>query len=165
MWVITGVLLGLVVLATLLGFHTGPHTHLAAGAFGVLAAASLVVLAAEGHGSALLWVALAADLTLSAGIAILAWRGLAERPGPDRDSFEPSPRVMVGPGASGVAVSDLDPEGVVRVQGEDWSAVAINSPVHSGTVVQVIGGGGVRLEVWGEELPPAIHGIDASRPA
>jgi len=28
MWVIAGVLLGLLVLASLVGFHTGPHAHL-----------------------------------------------------------------------------------------------------------------------------------------
>ena len=160
MWVIAGVLLGLVVLATLLGFHTGPHTHLVAGAFGILAAASLVALAVEGSGSAILWVLLAVDLTLSAGIGFLAWRGLSTG-GRTGDGH----RVLVGAGTSGVAVSDLDPEGVVRVQGEDWSAVAINSPVHAGTAVQVVGRGGVRLEVWGEEFPPAVHGADAVRPA
>ena len=34
MWVIAGVLLGLVVLASLIGFHVGPHAHVAAGVFG-----------------------------------------------------------------------------------------------------------------------------------
>ena len=35
MWVIAGVLLGLVVLASLIGFHVGPHAHVAAGVLGV----------------------------------------------------------------------------------------------------------------------------------
>ena len=43
MWIIAGVLLGLVVLASLVGFHSGPHAHVAAGVVGVLAAAWLVV--------------------------------------------------------------------------------------------------------------------------
>ncbi len=34
MWVILGILLGLVVLAALLGFHIGPHSHAVAGAAG-----------------------------------------------------------------------------------------------------------------------------------
>lgn len=157
MWVITGVLLGLVVLASLLGFHTGPHAHVAASVFGLLAALALVVLVVEGSASSLLWVLLAGDVTLSAGLGFLAWRGLS-----DRGRAGAEPRLMVQAGAEGVAMSDLDPDGIVRVQGEEWSAVAINSPVRSGTVVQVVGRGGVRLEVWGEELPPGVHGVDAA---
>jgi membrane-bound ClpP family serine protease len=67
-------------------------------------------------------------------------------------------------GASGVAVSDLDPEGIVKVQGEEWSAVAVNAPVQSGTAVQVVGRGGVRLEVWGHETPNLFGDADGARP-
>ena len=159
MWVIAGVLLGLVVLASVLGFHTGPHTHIAASLLGFLAAVSLVVLAVEGGASALLWVLLAGDLTLSVGLGFLAWRGFS-----DRGRLSTERRVLIRAGAEGVAVSDLDPEGIVRVQGEEWSAAAINSPVRSGTVVQVVGRRGVHLDVWGEDFPPAIHGVDAVSP-
>ena len=76
MWVIAGVLLGLVVLASLIGFHVGPHAHLAAGVFGVLAAAWLVVMAVDGRSAPVLWALLSADLIVSAGIATLAWKGL-----------------------------------------------------------------------------------------
>ena len=31
MWIVAGVLLGVVVLASLAGLHAGPHAHLAAG--------------------------------------------------------------------------------------------------------------------------------------
>ena len=37
MWVIAGVLLGLVVLVSLIGFHVGPHAHVAAGILGLAA--------------------------------------------------------------------------------------------------------------------------------
>lgn len=153
MWVIAGVLLGLVVLASLLGFHTGPHTHLAASVFGIMAAVSLVVLAVGGSASAVLWVLLSGDLTLSAGIGFMAWRGLS-----DRGRLHTDRPVLIRAGAEGVAVSDLDPEGIVRVQGEDWSAAAVNSPIRSGAVVQVVGRRGVHLQVWGEEFPSAGHG-------
>ena len=49
MWVIAGVLLGLVVLTSLIGFHVGPHADLAAGVLGLLAAAWLVVMAVDGR--------------------------------------------------------------------------------------------------------------------
>jgi membrane-bound ClpP family serine protease len=52
--------------------------------------------------------------------------------------------------AEGVAVSALTPEGIVRVRGEEWSAVSVNGPVPADTKVQVLRAGGVRLEVWGE---------------
>lgn len=156
MWVITGVLLGLVVLASLIGFHVGPHTHLIAGVLGVLAAASLVVLAVEGNSSALLWSLFAGDLSMSAGVGYLAWRGLSDRGQPFAEH-----QLLTRARAEGVAISDLDPAGIVRVQGEEWSAVAINPPVRCGSHVVVVGRGGVRLEVWGEELPPTLGDIGA----
>lgn len=149
MWVITGVLLGLVVLASLIGFHVGPHAHLLAGVLGVLAAASLVTLAVEGDSSAWLWALFAADTSMSAGVGYLAWRGLS-----DRGQQSAEHRLLTRARAEGVAISDLDPAGIVRVQGEEWSAVAINAPVRRGSQVLVVGRGGVRLEVWGEESPP-----------
>ncbi len=158
-WVIAGVLLGLVVLAALIGFHVGPHAHVLAGVIGLLAAASLVAIAVAGGATALLWVLLAGDLTLSAGVAYLAWRALAMG---DRPSGED--RLPARTGASGVAVSDLDPEGIVKVQGEEWSALAINAPVRSGTTVQVVGRGGVRLEVWGDETPDLLGDAEAVTP-
>jgi membrane-bound ClpP family serine protease len=159
MWVVTGVLLGLVVLASLIGFHVGPHAHLVAGVVGVVAGVSLVILALAGSGSALVWVLFAGDLTVSAGVGYLAWRGLSDRRQPHGEH-----RLLTRARAEGVAISDLDPDGLVRVQGEDWSAVAINAPVRSGSPVLVVGHAGVRLEVWGEELPPTLGDVDAVDP-
>jgi membrane-bound ClpP family serine protease len=147
MWVIAGVLLGLVVLASLIGFHVGPHAHVAAGVLGVLAAAWLVVMAVDGRSAPVLWALLSADLVVSAGIGTLAWKGLTTR------GAYVSGRHLVSPdGAEGIAVGDLDPEGIVRVNGENWSAVALNGPVRAGTPVQVVRAAGVRLEVWGDQM-------------
>lgn len=159
MWVITGVLLGLVVLASLLGFHLGPHAHVLAGALGALAAAALIALAAEGRSSALVWTLFAGDLSVSAGVGYLAWRGLSDRGRPSAES-----RLLTGARGEGVAVSDLDPAGIVRVQGEEWSAVAVNAPVRRGSRVVVVGHGGVRLEVWGDELPPILGDLGSVGP-
>jgi membrane-bound ClpP family serine protease len=153
MWVIAGVLLGLVVLASLIGFHVGPHAHVAAGVFGVLAAAWLVVMAVDGRSAPVLWALLSADLVVSAGIGTLAWKGLTTR------GINVADRHLVSPnGAEGVAIGDLDPEGIVRVNGENWSAVAVNGPVRAGTPVQVVRVAGVRLEVWGDETAAACGG-------
>ena len=153
MWVIAGVLLGLVVLASLIGFHVGPHAHVAAGIFGVLAAAWLVVMAVDGRSAPVLWALLSADLVVSAGIGTMAWKGLTTR------GINVAGRHLVSPnGAEGVAIGDLDPEGIVRVHGENWSAVAVNGPVRAGTPVQVVRVAGVRLEGWGDETAAARGG-------
>jgi len=149
MWVIAGVLLGLVVLASLLGFHAGPHVHALAGVLGVLAAAWLVLMAVEGRSLPVLWALLSADVVVSAGVGVLAWKGLIARGGTG-----PMHRLLTAEGAEGLAVGDLAPEGIVRVDGETWSAVSLNGFVPAGGRVQVIGAGKVRLEVWGEESLP-----------
>jgi membrane protein implicated in regulation of membrane protease activity len=162
MWAIAGLLLGLVVVVSLLGFHTGPHTHLLAGMLGVVAAVWLVVMAFEGRPLSVLLVLIGAVLLVSAGVAVLAWKGLSAGPtqasGLRRSSVE---------GAEGKAVTDLDPEGIVRVRGENWSAESLNGTVHAGARVQVIKVEGVRLGVWGEEndaLPkPGTTGTERDR--
>jgi membrane-bound ClpP family serine protease len=131
----------------------GPHAHVAAGIFGVLAAAWLVVMAVDGRSAPVLWALLSADLVVSAGIGTLAWKGLTTR------GINVAGRHLVSPnGAEGVAIGDLDPEGIVRVHGENWSAVAVNGPVRAGTPVQVVRVAGVRLEVWGDETAAARGG-------
>ncbi|MBO0731422.1 MAG: NfeD family protein [Acidimicrobiaceae bacterium] len=148
MGVLAGVLLGLVALVTLVGFHTGPHTHLAAGVLGAVAAAAVAALALESSSPGGLWVLFAADVTLSAGVGVLAWRALTTTHRAPREH-----RLLARSGAEGVALTDMDPGGLVRVHGEEWTAVAVNAPVPRGTTVQVVGRGGVRLQVWGEEVP------------
>ena len=144
MWVIAGVLLGLVVVASLVGFHSGPHTHVAAGIVGILAAAWLALMAAEGRSAPLLWVLFGADVAISAGIGVMGWTAIRRSDRADRHAA--SRRLE---GAEGVAVTDLTPSGIVRVRGEQWSATCVNGPVAAGSPVQVLSSG-VRLEVWGE---------------
>jgi len=144
MWIIAGVLLGLVVLASLVGFHSGPHAHVVAGVVGVLAAAWLIVMAVDGRSPPILWALLSADLIVSGGVGIMAWYGLSGRATAGRS-------VVSLEGAEGVALSDLAPEGVVRVRGEQWTAVSVNGTVPKGTRVQVLRTAGIHLEVWGED--------------
>ena len=50
-------------------------------------------------------------------------------------------------GAQGVALTTLAPEGVVRVQSEEWTAVAMDEPIPAGTPVEVVSVEGLRLYV------------------
>ena len=160
MWVVAGVLLGSVLLTALVGFHAGPHLHTAAGVVGVVAAAWLLFMAADGRSAPLLWTLLGADLVVSAGVGVLAWFGLSGRAGR-------AGRPATLDGAEGVAVSDLAPEGVVRVRGEQWSAVSVNGDAPARARVQVLRTTGVHLEVWVERpvLPerPGGHRVDGDR--
>jgi membrane-bound ClpP family serine protease len=147
MWVVAGVLLGLVILGSLAGFHTGPHAHVVAGVAGVFAAAWIVFMLADGRSAPVLWALLSADVVIAAGVIITAWKGLTARStlGHHLTSLE---------SAEGVAVSDLAPTGIVRVRGEQWSALAVNGTVRAGGRVQVLRTNGIRVEVWGEEAEP-----------
>ena len=147
MWIIAGILLGLVVLASLVGFHTGPHSHVAASILGLVAAVWLLVMALAGQSAPLLWVLLSADVVVSAGVGLLGWFGLTHRPSGARS-------VTRLEAAEGVALSDLGPQGIVSVRGEQWSARSLNGTVRAGGRVQVIGVSGVHLDVWAEEPEP-----------
>ena len=146
MWIITGVLLGLFCLAAVMGFHSGPHTHGVAGALGVLAGGWLVYMVIERDSSPGLWSVLGADLLASGGLGALAWKGIAQYRGEvAADHRHPLE------GVEGVAMSDLGPEGIIRVRGEEWSATSVNGSAPRGSQVQVLRATGVRLEVWSEE--------------
>jgi membrane-bound ClpP family serine protease len=143
-WIVAGVLLGMVALTSLVGFHSGPHAHVAAGVIGLLVAAWLVFMAVDGRSAPVLWALLSADLVVSAGVGVMAWNGLS---GLGTSGHQ----VSTLESAEGVAVSDLAPEGIVRVRGEQWSAASVNGTVRAGTRVQVLRAVGVRLDVWGED--------------
>jgi len=57
-------------------------------------------------------------------------------------------------GATGVAVSDLDPWGTVQVKSEIWSAVAVEGTIKKGEQVRVIDVEGVRLKVTRKAQSP-----------
>jgi membrane-bound serine protease (ClpP class) len=54
--------------------------------------------------------------------------------------------------AMGVALSDLDPSGQVRVKGEVWSAIAEEEGIRQGDAVQVVNVEGLRLWVTKERV-------------
>ena len=158
MWIVAGLLLGSVLLTSLLGFHTGPHSHAISGVLGAIAALWLIIMALEGRSSSVLWALLSADVIVAGGAGVVGWKGLTSQ----RTGLSSSGPSVVG--KQGVATSDLSPEGVVRVRGENWSAVSLNGNVKSGTAVQVIGVSGIRLEVWGEDSGLEVDGDPLALP-
>lgn len=150
MWVVAGVLLGVVALVALAGFHTGPHAHLVSGAVGALAAGALLAMVADGRSTVAVWALLGADVTISTVAGVTAWRALSRHPIADHRLWSPE-------GAEGTALGDLTPEGIVQVRGEQWSAQSVNGTIPAGSTVRILRATGVRLEVWGEDiqtLPP-----------
>ncbi len=162
MWIVAGVLLGSVVLAALASLHIGPHGHGAAAVLGAIAGVWLLVMVAEGLGRPLLFALLGADLAMSAGLGALTWKGL-------NDPSRGAQRKTSPEGAYGVAVKDLDPLGIVRVSGEEWTAESINGRITAGQRVHVISADGIRLQVWGEPDDPldalALPELAAEEPA
>jgi membrane-bound ClpP family serine protease len=150
MWIITGVLLGLACLTAAFGFHAGPHAHGVAGALGVFAGGCLIYMLVERGSGPGLWSILGVDLLSSAGLAALGWKGVSAYRGEvladHRHPLE---------GVEGVAVSDLVPGGVIRIRGEEWSAISVNGTAPRHSRVQVLRATGVRLEVWSEDAEPS----------
>jgi membrane-bound ClpP family serine protease len=152
MWFVADFLLAFVVIASLVGFHIGPHSHAAAGIAGIVAAIWLLTMAATGQAAPLLWVALGADVALTVGIGTIGWKGLQTKDAPPLPL--PHDRLI---GATGVAASDLDPEGIVRVRSEAWSATSLNGRIAKGATIQVIEVTGIHLGVWGEDTTTPGH--------
>jgi membrane-bound ClpP family serine protease len=159
MWFVADFLLAFVVIAAVLGFHVGPHSHAVAGIAGVVAAIWLLTMAATGFAAPLLWVALGADVALTAGVGAIAWRGLQTRNIPALPL--PHDRLI---GATGVAASDLDPDGIVRVRSEAWSATSLNGKITKGQTVQIIEVTGIHLGVWGEDSTTPGQAIASLEP-
>jgi len=164
MWVVVGALLGVTVVAILAGFHAGPHAHVVAAATGVLAAIFLVVMACTGQTAPLLFVLLGVDLSLSAAVGYGAWRSFATIAAPAGHGIGSVAARSGLPGieaSMGTALTILNPNGIVRVQGEEWSAVSVNGTIAIGSAVQVLEVDGIRLRVWGEEAADVGFGSAA----
>jgi len=50
-------------------------------------------------------------------------------------------------GASGVARTALNPEGIALVRSEEWTAIAENPPIEKGERIRVVAVEGLRLRV------------------
>jgi membrane-bound serine protease (ClpP class) len=148
---------GLVALAVLVvvavgvavGVHTGPHGLIAVGALGIAASVAFVVgvmaLVPAGSRPTIAWVLLVGAAVVSAG-ALVA--GAVALPALRRRQPAVGPGRLLG--ADGVAVTDLDPLGTVRVRGETWTAESLCGQLSAGAAIQVIEVEGLRLRVWSD---------------
>jgi membrane-bound serine protease (ClpP class) len=141
---IAGVVLAVALVVWIGGFHVGPHAHVVAGILSFVAAGWLILLAIGGQSAPLLWTLLAVALFISVTAAISAWFGLR---GKGVVTYDPHQIE----GVEAITVSDLDPDGRVRVRGEIWQATSVNGTARAGTRVQVLRATGLHLEVWAEE--------------
>jgi len=90
------------------------------------------------------WVVPVAALVLGGLAACSIWAAVRNRSRPVLTGIES----LIG--CVGVAISDLAPQGRVRVDGEVWSAVADGEPIHDGDQVQIVAVEGVT--VWVQPL-------------
>ncbi len=60
------------------------------------------------------------------------------------------------PGATGIAVTEIAPDGQVHSMGEQWSARSVEGPIHAGERIEVVGREGLRLLV--RRSPPGQGG-------
>jgi membrane-bound ClpP family serine protease len=138
------------------GVHTGPHGLVAAGALGIAASVGLVVgiiaLAPTGTRTFIAWFLLGAAGVISVG-AVMA--GAVALPTLHRHhSAVDASRLF---GADGVAVTELRPEGTVRVRGETWTAESMSGRLPAGAPVHVLEVDGLRLRVWSDaEMPDGL---------
>ncbi|MGQ9501467.1 MAG: NfeD family protein [Anaerolineae bacterium] len=61
-------------------------------------------------------------------------------------------RLSLPVGSTGVAVSDLTPQGVVQAAGEQWTAIVVEGDVRAGEEVVVIGHEGLRVKVRKQQV-------------
>lgn len=139
----TGAVLVVLLAATgLVSAHAGGHAWFVP--VPAFALAVVWALSASSRSSAAAWWLVALSATASGGGLVLAVTALRQRL---RGELALLPSVW---GATGVAITNLTPVGVVQVGGETWSAESVSGPLPAGAPVHALKARGVRLEVWSE---------------
>lgn len=142
-WLAAGILIALVVATSAVAAHAGGHALLVSLPGAALAVAWFVSISG-GHREASAWWFLAGSCAFSAMAVMLAAWILRAR------AITRSVPTLSLVGATGVAVSALDPVGVARVQGETWTAESISGSLAPGAPVHVVRIQGLRVLVWSE---------------
>jgi len=141
-WATAAVLLALLAATWLMSAHAGGHAW-----FVPLPAFALAVVwaftASAGSPVAGWWLVALSSVACGLGV-VVASTALRQRL---RGDLAVLPPVR---GATGVAVTDLAPVGVVQVAGESWTAESVSGPLPAGAPVHVLRVRGVRVEVWSE---------------
>lgn len=151
-WGTGAILVALVALTWLLCAHAGGHAW-----FVPLPALALGLLwATTGSGYAAGWWLVSTCAATSAVGVVVAGTALRQRLRGSWGGLSPLLH------STGTAVTPLDPNGVVRVASESWTAVSLSGPLPAGAPVHVAAVRGVRLEVWSEA--GTVPGLEAIEP-
>lgn len=143
-WGAAGVITILVVATAVVAAHAGGHAWFVPVPGAALAVVwFLAVSGGSRHASA--WWLLGASAAFCGFAALLAAGVLRAR---EAGGLVPTPTLV---GAEGTVVSALDPIGIVRAQGESWTAESISGPLPVGVTVHVVKVQGLRLVVWSEQ--------------
>jgi membrane-bound ClpP family serine protease len=141
-WGTGAILLALLIATGVLCAHAGGHAWFVP--LPALALAAIWALTASARSAEAAWWLVALCAVACAGGALVAGAALRQRL---HGTLVGLPELR---GTSGVAVTTLDPGGIVRVGGENWSARSVSGPLQAGAPVHVLGVRGVRLDVWSE---------------
>ena len=131
MWAVAGVLLGGMLIVLLARIHIGPHSHVASAAFGLVAAVWLVTWPPPGCPPP-------AVGDLRHRRCAVGWSGCARMERPAVSARTLSAQAGSPRGRVRCRRSALDPDGLVKIHGETWSATSMNGNFPAGAHVQVI---------------------------
>jgi membrane-bound ClpP family serine protease len=143
MRLVTGLILVILVALTwLLCAHAGGHAWFVPLPALILAVLWAVTVSGRQSGAAW-WLAAMSAAAAALGVMV----GSTALRQQLRGSWLATPTLA---GASGTAVTALNPVGVVRVASETWTAKSLSGSLPAGAPVHVVRVDGVRLDVWSE---------------
>lgn len=117
------------------------HGLLAVGGVGLLLWGSLALY--QGDSAARVsWWAIAPTLAITTGLFL--WAVTISLRALRKPAMQGEAAML---GAQGTAITALNPEGQVRVLGEEWSALSVDGPIDKGAAVAVAGRDGLKLKV------------------
>ncbi len=145
----SGILLGIAALALLLGMHFGPHSHFVSLLSVMASTGFLITLLITSGGDGTIYFLLGLNFAVIGCAEFLLRQAHRQK-----NSYGHYKKPLL---RDGIAVSDLNPVGVVQAGGELWSATSPYGEIKAGSKVDIISSGSVRLEVMaaGENDDPA----------
>jgi membrane protein implicated in regulation of membrane protease activity len=144
MVIVSLVLLALTLLVIAAGLHLGPHSSVGAGVSSfVVAGVAVSVLASRTSSITTLTLLIYGLIFLiSLGTIALGLKGVLSKP-----KTSPPQRYKSLLGRTGVASTDLAPSGTVTVDGESWSADALEGVISKGDNIFVVEANQIHLKV------------------
>lgn len=148
-------LLVVLLLAFAIAFHLGPHHMIVSSgiAFAISTTGIVLLLSSSSVATAeFLWTALISILVLSSLgllLGVKSLKSLSSITSPQSDTPLP--------GSPATAVTELAPDGVVKVGNETWSACSIGKNIPSGTLLMITEVNGLKLTVAVDPLVDQLH--------